>query len=121
MNTFKEWLKINEITGIYPPLYDGLAAYPHFYFVNGSYQVYINASLKVKTNPPQKLKEQSEQINFVSFSKSGEIKVLANGKKYTFIVDGIYVDQFKESSRKNPTQTFQKLQNWVEKGLAQEI
>jgi len=53
---FKDWLQ-NEIVGIYPPLYSGLAAYPDGYFVNSSYKVYIDASLKAKTNPPQLIKE----------------------------------------------------------------
>ena len=121
MKSFKEWLKINEITGIYPALYDGLAAYPDLYFVNGSYKVYINASLKAKTNPPQKLKEQSEQIEFLSFSKTGEIKVLVNGIKQIFIVDGLYIEEFRRSSQKSPIQTYQKLQDWLKRGLAQEI
>jgi hypothetical protein len=51
VQTFKSWLK-NEVTGIYPLLYDGLSAYPDAYFVNYSYKVYIDASLKAKTNPP---------------------------------------------------------------------
>jgi hypothetical protein len=53
MKSFKEWLEINEIVGIYPLLYDGLSAYPDLYFVNSSYKVYIDASLKAKTNPPK--------------------------------------------------------------------
>jgi len=53
MKSFKEWLDINEITGIYPPFYGGLSAYPDLYFVNSSYKVYIDASLKAKTNPPK--------------------------------------------------------------------
>jgi hypothetical protein len=59
MKSFKEWLEINEIVGIYPALYvhpalyDGLSAYPDLYFVNSSYKVYIDASLKAKTNPPK--------------------------------------------------------------------
>jgi hypothetical protein len=51
---FAEFLKNESIIGIYPKLYDGLAAYPDGYFVNSSYKVYIDASLKAKTNPPDK-------------------------------------------------------------------
>jgi len=114
---FKSWLQ-NEVTGIYLPLYDGLSAYPD---ANSSVKVYIDASLKAKTNPPENIKENSERIDFLSFSKSGQIRVLVNGTKYTFVVDGLYIDKFRESSYKNPIETFNKLKNWVEKGLAQEI
>ena len=58
---FKDWLQ-NEIVGIYPPLYSGLAAYPDGYFVNSSYKVYIDASLKAKTNPPQLIKENVANV-----------------------------------------------------------
>lgn len=118
MLNFKEWLKNEGVIGIYPPLYDGLSAYPDLYFVNGSYLVYIDASLKSKTNPPQ-LKENKEQIDFISFSKTGEIKVLVNGTRQIFIVDGLYIEDFRKSSYKNPIQTYQKLQDWVDRGLAQ--
>jgi hypothetical protein len=117
---FKDWLK-NEIVGIYPPLYDGLAAYPDGYFVNSSYKVYINASLKAKTNPPQLIKENNEKIDFISFSKTGEIKVLVNGIRRIFIVDGLYIERFRQSSQADPARTYQQLKDWVEKGLAQEI
>lgn len=123
MKTFIEWLQINEITGIYPPLYDGLGAYPDLYFVNSSYKVYIDASLKSKTNPPQTIKENNEnpQVDFLSFSKTGEIKVLVDGQKMTFIVDGFYIDKFKESSYRNPIETYKKLQDWIKRGFAQNI
>ena len=124
MQTFIEWLDLNEITGIYPPLYDGLSAYPDAYFVNSSYQVYINASLKAKTNPPQTIKENNEnpqKVDFLSFSKTGEIKVLVDGQKITLIIDGFYIDKFKESSYRNPIETYKKLQDWIKKGFAQEI
>jgi hypothetical protein len=104
MKTFKSWLK-NEVKGIYPT-YDGLAVYP---------------SIKAKTNPPKNIKENNERVDFISFSKSGQIRVLVNGTQYTFVVDGLYVDKFRESSYKNPIETFNKLKNWAEKGLAQEI
>ena len=52
---FSEWLKQNEgIIGIYPILYSGLGAYPDGYFVNYSSKVYVNASVKAQTNPPDK-------------------------------------------------------------------
>lgn len=136
MQTFKSWLK-NEITGIYPPLYGGLAAYPDAYFVNSSYKVYIDASLKAKTNPPDKkiikenlkgrinfsefLTENNEKVDFVSFNKTGEIKVLVNGTKHIFIVNGFDVDKFKQLSKKNSLEAFNKLKYWTAKGLAQEI
>ena len=53
MKSFKKWLQLNELTGIYPSFYAGLSAYPDLYFVNSSYKVYIDASLKAKTNPPK--------------------------------------------------------------------
>lgn len=54
MKTFSEWLKQkNEsITGIYPPLYSGLAAYPSLYI--NTYTPYIDASIKSKTIPANK-------------------------------------------------------------------
>ena len=63
MKSFKDWLLKNEIVGIYPPLYDGLGAYPDLYFVNSAYKVYIDASLKAKTNPPDKKQNSSKKEN----------------------------------------------------------
>lgn len=122
MKTFIEWLQNESITGIYPPLYGGLAGYPSLYI--NTYTVYIDASVKAKTNPPKTIKENNEnpnKVDFLSFSKTGEIKVLVDGQKMTFIVDGFYIDKFKESSYRNPIETYKKLQDWTKKGFAQEM
>lgn len=60
-------------------------------------------------------------IQFTSFSRNGEIKVLVDDKKQIFIVDGIYIDRFKQSSIKDPIGTYEKLKDWVTRGMAEQI
>ena len=61
------------------------------------------------------------KVDFIMFLDSGEIKVIADGRKETFIVDGVYIRRFREEARRNPLATYQKLKDWTRRGLAQEI
>jgi hypothetical protein len=62
MISFKEYVKKvfgEDLVGIYPPLYGGVGNYPKSYFT--TYTPYIDASRKVKTNPPNKKKRKKKK------------------------------------------------------------
>lgn len=65
--------------------------------------------------------EGHPNIDFLMFLRSGEIKVVVDGRRQTFIVDGLYIDRFREEARRDPSGTYKKLKDWVKRGLAQEI
>lgn len=65
--------------------------------------------------------ELPNRIDFLAFLRHGEIRVLVDGIKKAFLVDGIYIDQFRESARKDPKGTYERLKDWLKRGLAQEI
>jgi len=62
MISFKEYVKKvfgEDLVGIYPPLYGGVRNYPKSYWT--TYTPYVDASRKVKTNPPNKKKKRKKK------------------------------------------------------------